>query len=64
VTRNIIGIHINMSSIITNDSIGINIHNIKKKIHENIKTQKIKKEQKKKKKKKKKGKKKKKRTKK
>jgi hypothetical protein len=51
-----------MSSIITNDSIGINIHNIKKKIHENIKTQKIKKEQKKKKKKKKKGKKKKKRT--
>jgi hypothetical protein len=49
VTRNIIGIHINMSSIITNDSIGINIHNIKKKIHETIQTQKINKEQKKKK---------------
>jgi len=37
-----------MSSIITNDSIGINIHNIKKKIHETIQTQKINKEQKKK----------------
>jgi len=47
VTRNIIGIHFNMSSIITNHSIGINIHNNKKKLYETIQTQKINKEQKK-----------------
>jgi hypothetical protein len=46
VTKNIIGIYFNMSSILTNNTIGISIHNNKKDMHETIQTQKINREQK------------------